>query len=367
MECIHLPEKTISEYSTEIKRKLRQQRVPIAGAIEVTARCNLRCVHCYMGHDGPADGMSTAQVMGLIDQIVAAGCLWLTITGGEPLVRQDLPDIYLYAKQKGLLITLFTNGTLITPRFADLLAEWPPLAVEISLYGMTAATYERVTGVAGSYERCIRGIELLRQRDIPLKLKTTAMTLNRHELEKMQRYAESLDTHFRFDVAIRPLLNGDTSPCKLRLPVEEVIRLDLADEDRAAELYEMGRTRLGKPPSSKLYACGAGLTSFYIDAQGRLQICTLARHPGYDLLGGNFEEGWRRALPALRSIEIQRADLPCLACDYAIFCGRCPAWAELENGDPETVVEYACRIAHRRAQVFAASREAQTRMMQYTT
>jgi radical SAM protein with 4Fe4S-binding SPASM domain len=353
VECIHLPEKTIGAYGAEIKRKLRQQRVPIAGSIEVTARCNLRCAHCYMGHDGPADGMSTAQVMGLIDEVVASGCLWLTITGGEPLMRKDLPEIYLYAKQKGLLITLFTNATLITPQFADLLAEWPPVSVEVSLYGMTAETYEMVTGVTGSHERCIHGIELLDQRGISLTLKTMAMTLNRHELEDMQSYAEDLDARFRFDVAIRPLLNGDTTPCKLRLPVEEVIRLDLADEDRAAELYEMGRTRLGKPSSNKLYGCGAGLTSFYIDAQGRLQICTLARHPGYDLLGGSFEEGWRRAVPALRAIEIQCMDLPCLACSYAVFCGRCPAWAELENGDPETVVEYACQIAHRRARVFA--------------
>ena len=359
VDCIHLPEKSIGAYSAEIKRKLIEQRVPIGGALELTARCNLRCVHCYLGHDRPAGEMPAGQVCRLIDEMTAEGCLWLTITGGEPLVRSDFPEVYLHAKRKGLLITLFTNATLVTRDLVELLVEWPPVDVEVSLYGMTAAVYERVSGVPGSYERCRRGIELLVQGGIAIKLKTVALTLNRHELEAMKAFARDLGVDFRFDTAIRPLLNGSKGPCALRLPVEEVIRLDQSDEPRAMELREMCRTRLGRPPTRKLFGCGAGLTSFQIDPQGLMHICTLARRPGYDLGRGSFQEGWRTALPAVREIEIHNADLPCLSCDLGILCGRCPAWAELENGQAETVVEYACQIARRRAQVFGETENSQ--------
>ena len=106
------------------------------------------------------------------------GCRWLLLTGGEPFLRPDFLDIYTNANKKGLLLTLFTNGTLLTPRSADLLAERRPFAIEITLYGATQQTYERITGIPGSYARCRRGIDLLLERNLPLKLKTMVMTLN---------------------------------------------------------------------------------------------------------------------------------------------------------------------------------------------
>ena len=99
------------------------------------------------------------------------GCLWFLLTGGEPLVRRDFLEIYQYIKRKGLLATVFTNGTLLTPKIADVLAEWRPFAIEITLYGRTQETYERVTGIPGSHARCMRGIELIMERGLPLNLK----------------------------------------------------------------------------------------------------------------------------------------------------------------------------------------------------
>ena len=132
-------------------------------------------------------------------EVTDAGCLWLLLTGGEPLLRRDFLDIYTYAKRKGLILTLFTNGTLITPRIADYLAEWRPFNIEITLYGATQETYERVTGIPGSYARCRRGIDLLLERKLPLNLKTMVMTLNHHELDQMKSLAASLGVQFRFD------------------------------------------------------------------------------------------------------------------------------------------------------------------------
>ena len=123
----------------------------------------------------------------MIDEIAAAGCLWLLYTGGEVFLRPDFLDIYTRAKGQGLLITLFTNATLITPEIADVLAARPPFSIEVTVYGRSREVYERVTRVPGSYDRCLKGIERLRERGLPLKLKTMALTLNRHELRRRCR------------------------------------------------------------------------------------------------------------------------------------------------------------------------------------
>jgi MoaA/NifB/PqqE/SkfB family radical SAM enzyme len=91
----------------------------------------------------------------ILDEIADAGCLWLLYSGGEIFARGDFLEIYTYAKKKGLLITLFTNGTMITPKIADYLLEWRPFSIEVTLYGHTKGTYERLTGIPGSYEKCM--------------------------------------------------------------------------------------------------------------------------------------------------------------------------------------------------------------------
>lgn len=155
------------EFNLEFQQRVGAGRVPLNGTIEVTRRCPLTCAHCY---NNLPMGDRTARLSEptyeehcrILDEITEAGCLWLCYTGGEILARKDFLEIYTYAKRKGLLTTLFTNGLLITPKVADYLVQWRPFAIEITLYGRTRATYERLTGIPGSYDRCLRGIHLLR-------------------------------------------------------------------------------------------------------------------------------------------------------------------------------------------------------------
>ena len=187
MECPHIPIIPYHEFSKRIHGKVVAKRVPVGGMIELTLRCNLKCAHCYVVYDPSKKEMTYEQICHILNEITEAGCLWLTITGGDPLIRDDFLDIYTYAKKCGLIITLLTNGTLITPGIADYLKEWPPFAVEITLNGITKETYERVTRLPGSFDRCMKGIQLLLERNIPLRLKTTITTLNKHELWKIKK------------------------------------------------------------------------------------------------------------------------------------------------------------------------------------
>ena len=161
MDCPHIPELNYAAFSQRLHESVAGERIPICGSVEVTARCNLRCAHCFINlpandRRAQAQELAGSEWRAFLDQIVDAGCLWLLLTGGEPFLRPDFLDIYTHAKKNGLLITLFTNGTLITEREADHLAEWRPFAIEITLYGRTQETYERVTGVPGSISTTTR-------------------------------------------------------------------------------------------------------------------------------------------------------------------------------------------------------------------
>ncbi len=343
-------EESYSEFSERLHSRSSGKRIPSDGAIEVTFRCNLKCRHCYIVHEAEEE-LTTKEIYHILDEIAEAGCLWLLFTGGEPLTRNDFLDIYVYAKRKGFIITLFTNGTLITPEIADFLRKWPPFTVEITLYGITQETYERFTGVPGSFECCMKSIKLLTEKKIPLKLKAVVTTLNKDELWKIKEFAESLRVDFRFDPHISARVDGSKEPCKLRIPPEEVVQLDLIDGRRAKEWKEFCQKYWGKVNTDFLYNCGAGISSFNIDAYGRLGICEVARTPSYDLRRGSFKQGWLEFLPNLRRQKVVR-NTKCRRCDLISLCGQCPGWAQLENGDPESPVEYFCQIAHLRAKVF---------------
>lgn len=356
MDCPHIPELGYGEFGERLRARIAGQRIPLAGSLELTFRCNLRCVHCYVahGHNGlpGQEELTCAEICGILDQVTDEGCLWLLLTGGEPLLRPDFLDIYGYARRKGLLLTLFTNGTLITPRIADYLAEWRPFKVEITLYGRTQETYERVTGVPGSHARCMKGIELLLQRGLPLKLKTMAMTLNRHELGDMKAYAESLGVNFRFDPLLNARLDGSSDPARFRLSPEEAVACDLEDPQRMESWRQFCQRFVGMPPDPEhIYHCGAGVHTFHIGPHGELSACMIAREPHYDLRQGSFREGWREFIKEVR-LQKRTRDVKCARCRLIALCGQCPGWAQLEHGDQETPVEYLCQVAHRRAEAF---------------
>jgi len=314
------------------------------------------CVQCYCNL--PANDafalsmeMSFEEVRDFIDQTAEEGCLWLLITGGEPLLRPDFLEVYTHAKKRGMLVMLFTNGTLLDAEIADVLAEWPPRRAEITLHAVTRETFERVTRVPGSYDKCMRGIELLLERDILLSLKTTVTTLNVRELWATKKYAEGLGVEYRFDGVLMPRLDGCKQPYSVRLTPEELVGLDLRDRERRREMERVCDQFWGPPSGEKLYVCGAGQRSFHVDPYGHLSLCLTNHAHKYDLRKGSFRAAWQDFIPAVRRLPATQ-DLKCRTCPVVSLCGQCPAWSHLEHRDLETPVEYLCRLGHRRAEAF---------------
>ncbi len=357
MECFHLPVLDFADFNT----RLRQQRNPLQGGMEITHRCNLRCVHCYCQRDANDQEardaeLSYDEICRIVDQIAQESCLYFLLTGGEPLLRRDFLDIYDYCRDKGLLVTIFTNGTLITRRVADHLAKRPPLSVEVSLYGATKEVHESVTGIPGSYEKCLNGIKLLVDRGIKLILKTPIMTLNVAELDALKQFAANLGVDFRFDVLLFPRLSGmddPHGPYQYRLSLDETLRLEVSEEENLVQWNAYLDRLEGIPRPKTLYKCGAGLHSFFIDVAGNLLMCPLARWPSYDLRQGSFREGWHDFLADVRSWPAP-ADSECSYCDVFLICHQCPGRSQLEYGHDtqNRPFEWICHLAHMRAEAF---------------
>ena len=338
-----------SAFSQGIHEAALQKDIPLDGTLELTAHCNLKCVHCYIRDASRKDELTYKELCRIIDEITAAGCLWLLLTGGEPLVRNDFFDLYKYAKQKGLIITLFTNGTLLTEETAIFLKKWPPFSVEITLYGATRETYEAMTGVSGSYDACINGIKLLVKHSVPLSLKTMVTTINKHELSEMRRFAESLGLKFKYDPIINPRLDGSKSPYDVRVTTDEIVEFDVSDKERAREWIELYDKFYAPASAEYLFNCGAGKSSFHITPSGRLQVCELVTEPDYDLRDNRFTDGYG-LFKGVRSKKLKGTET-CSGCEHLLFCDNCPGVSRLEGDENgERPVAYQCQLASRRAE-----------------
>jgi radical SAM protein with 4Fe4S-binding SPASM domain len=349
--------KSYTEFSAAVHARSSGKRAALAGTIEVTRRCPLVCSHCYnnlpMGdREARLKELTLAEHCELIDQLFDAGTLWLLYSGGEIFARKDFLDIYTYAHKKGMLITLFTNGILITEAIADYLTRFRPFAIEITLYGYTRETYERLTQVSGSFDRCMRGIQLLMDRKLPLALKTVGVTVNKHEVWAMKHFADELGLDFKFDSTMNARVDCSSSPLAVRLTPEEVVELDLGDPKRV-EGWKGLAAHFSKPVRSgadgdEMYHCGGGLNSFAIDPYGNIGICVLSTKETFNIREGRFLEGWDVFLAKTRHKKRTRPT-KCDDCAIKAMCGMCPAQGELEHGDAERPVEFLCEVAHLRA------------------
>jgi radical SAM protein with 4Fe4S-binding SPASM domain len=347
-------------FSADLHQRQAGERVPLQVSIEVTRRCPLECLHCYnnlpMGDmDAKRRELTKEEHFRVLDELVEMGCFWILYTGGEIFARKDFLEIYTYAKKKGFLITLFTNGTIINEQIADYLKEWPPFAIEITLYGRTRETYEALTAVSGSYDRCLRGIRLLKERGLPLKLKTVATSINKHEVMAMRRFAEEeLGVEFKMDGQINPRIDCSQSPLAVRLTPEELVAIDMNMPKGISEYRRLAERDLERPPNlaqiDTVYYCGGGMNGFAINACGEMGICVISQQETFDIRASGVKTVWDKSLLDLRTQKRTRVT-KCVECRIQSLCSMCPANGEMENGDRESPVEFLCHVAHLRAAV----------------
>jgi len=330
--------------------------------IELTERCDNNCIHCCINlpaGDAAARAreMTTEQVKDVLCQAADLGCLQVRFTGGEPLLRPDFEELYVFARQLGLKVLIFTNARRITPDLADLLARMPPRELmEVTVYGMHRESYEAVSRVPGSFAQFRRGVDLLLDRQVPFVVKAALLPPNRGEIDELEAWAETIpwmtappSYSMFFDLRNRrddPDKNGLVK--SLRISPEDALAVLTGDE--AVYRRETARfaARFMGPPGVELFRCGAG-QGMCIDAYGRAQPCMGVRAPALtvDVLGSSLIAALDR-FAHLRDLRATNREYlcRCAVCFLHGFCEQCPAKSWSEHGTLDTPVEYLCQVAH---------------------
>jgi len=345
---------TPTEYGSLVSEMLRRaamNRQPAHGAFELTNRCNLSCRMCYVRQAAGdmtkvAKELPASTWLELAHQAVDNGLVFLLLTGGEVFLRRDFFKIYEPLTRMGLVLALFTNGTLITKDIAARLAQAPPSRTEITIYGATVATYEAVTGVPGSFAACCAGIEALVSHRVPLGLKTTITRQNAGELEAMRQMAHNWGVPF----SAGWLLSGrpDRTPSDVedcRLSAADCITLEATDRASAHEWTEAALREKAAGSHNNFY-CQAGKAAFVINPVGEMNICLLLAKPAARPLETGFSEAWKQVQQYVDSAPPAVSE--CCDCDALAYCGRCPAWSMMETGTLTDPVPYLCEIARAR-------------------
>ncbi len=308
--------------------------IPLSVQLDLTYRCNERCIHCYLDHEDHGE-MSTTEILGLLDQLAAAGVFFLTISGGEIFMRPDLFEIVEHARKLQFSVKLKTNAVMIRAAKAKRIAELGVDSVQISLYSHDAATQDEITKLPGSFKRTIEGTRFLRDAGVKVSFANVLMAQNADHYKQVQALADEMGVGYTVDATITPMMDGDRGITDLNMDASR-----LAGVMHDTSLLGDQAEQLLAPPSGptplaeayKTLPCSAGHTACYVSPYGDVFPCVQFPYKVGNIREQLFIDIWKHSpqLNDVRSIRV--SDLQgCSSCVHGSSCTRCPGLAYLEG------------------------------------
>ena len=339
----------------EFLQQLRAQdrRVPLAISADLTYRCNFVCSHCYCrlpeSEPPPEPELTLHEWDRILGESADEGALFLLVTGGEPLLRQDFRDFWMMAKRRGFLITLFTNASLITAEWVRFFAEWTPYRISVTLYAATEATHRRITGRAGMHERVLAAMDALAASGVPVSAKTLITRENVHEFEPLRDQVRRFGDRFVWGTRLLSSWSaGGGNPEAVRLSPQEAVALELREPERCAEWRKIVARVEGSPHSSgALFPCAIGRNGFHLDPYGEMRACMLLEGVGCNLRETSVGRAWRELIPQALA-ELENEGGQCSTCRLRAVCEVCPAFARMDHSPVGGPSPYHCALAAER-------------------
>ncbi|MCP3901812.1 MAG: radical SAM protein [Desulfobacteraceae bacterium] len=346
----------------------KKSSMPSRLDMELTERCNNNCIHCYINQEENNKELinkelSTKELKDIITKAADIGVMSIRFTGGEPLLRTDFKEIYLFTKRLGIKITLFTNATLINKELIELFKQYPPGdKIEVTLYGLSKEKYEKVSRTPGTYKKAMKGINLLLDANIPFIIKSVYITGKQEEIKEFEEFSKLIPYmdhnpgfSMNFDLRARRDSTQKNNFIKsLRTSPEETIKIIGRKKQEYRDGMKEFAAKFMRPAKNSVFSCGCGKGGS-IDAYGYLQPCLLMRHPDtiYDLKNGTFKDAFESFFKTLRKLKSNNPEYlkKCGKCFLNGLCERCSAKSWMEHGKLDTPVEYYCEIAHAKAKL----------------
>ncbi|MHB1390974.1 MAG: radical SAM protein [Thermoleophilia bacterium] len=316
------------------ERKQSGELFPLTATFELTLACNLRCCHCYLENcQGSSEELSTEQWQNCIDQTVDLGAYFAAFTGGEILLHPDFLEIARYALKRGIFFGLQTNGTRIDAPMADAIQDIHPTKVDISLYGASADVHDRITGVPGSFKKTVKAIELLRQREIKVGVKTSVISANWDQVPSMRKLAAGLGAWLSADPVIMPGVFGTDENLSHRMNDDEYRAYMVSERWDRVPGKEFEDLAKDSDRPDRRVLCPAAKKRFTISARGEVIPCPIWRHNCGNVKQQDLKSIWLGE-EMLRLRQVKFEDLKeCTTCETYESCVRCAGFAEMETGD----------------------------------
>jgi radical SAM protein with 4Fe4S-binding SPASM domain len=340
-----------SRLSDLIRAKATEKKIPLFCQLDLTHHCNLNCLHCYVTKEN-RDELETSEIKHILDEMAAMGTLYLGLSGGEVLTREDFFEIGEYARKLHFALRILTNGTLIDEEVADKIAALNPEEIKISIYSSDPEIHDKITGVPGSFEKSIKAAEMLKKRNLKLRISTVVMKHNIDNYHQVYEISERLGATFGADPIITAKSNGDKSPLKLRIKNEElyeVLAYGLLKEKHETEtLKENCETEPEKDhvnPVNDILCCAAH-SLFNISPYGDVFPCVQLPINCGNVKESSLEEIWYHSTEMLKIRSMVMSDLPvCSKCEFIDCCLYCPGIPYLEEDDLMVPSEIKCQEA----------------------
>ncbi len=321
----------MSDLLQEMSVKAQKLNIPLSVQLDLTYRCNERCVHCYLDHDDHGE-MTTAEIKHLLDEMAEAGVFILTLSGGEIFLRKDFFDLLEHARRLMFCVKLKTNAVLIREREAARLRDLNVESVQISIYSHRPEVHDAITLIPGSLKRSLDAIRFLKSQGLKVIIANVLMTQNMQDYQGVRALAAELGVECTLDPTITPMMDGNRSTLALGVD-QSALRQVFRDTSLVGDVDEFcaipapaGEDEMESTP------CSAGHTACYVSPYGEVFPCVQFPLPTGNVRQQRFIDIWRHSeqMNDVRSIRLK--DLTtCPSCSHAGTCTRCPGLAYMEG------------------------------------
>ena len=322
-----------------IFRRGAAKRVPVSGTFELTSCCNFRCKMCYVQmttEEQQAVGceLTTREWLDIAKKAVDNGMIYLLLTGGEPLLRPDFMELYKTFVQMGLMVSVNTNGSLITPQITECFRQFPPEKVNVTMYGVSPCGYASVCSNESGYSQTIRGLGLLKQAGVRTNLNTTFIRDNLSDMEALVAFAKQENIPIRTAAYLFPPVRNGHAVQDGNLTAEEMGKacaafdcMTLNEEQKQKRLDVINgclsaETVIDINPECEPAACMAGRGAFWISWNGMMYSCGMISHDGTSVREHDFSEAWNRTVESAQKLYLPEE---CSVCKYRKLCPSCAA------------------------------------------
>jgi radical SAM protein with 4Fe4S-binding SPASM domain len=321
----------MSSLMGEMSAKALELGVPLSAQIDLTYRCNERCVHCYLDHDDHGE-MTTGELKTLLDELASAGVLFLTLSGGEILLRKDFFEILKYARELSFCVKLKSNAILIREAEAARIRALNVDSIQVSIYSHRPEVHDAITKVPGSLKRSLDAIRFLKAHGLKVIVADVLMLQNAEDYPHVRALAGELGAEFTLDPTITPKMDGDRSVLGLSAS-ETALHQVFRDQALVGNVEEFCA-----PPSKadahdlEALPCSAGHTACYISPYGDVYPCVQFPLPSGNVRRQRFVDIWQHSaqLNEVRSIRLRDLN-SCSSCTHVSACTRCPGLAYMEG------------------------------------